>query len=122
MKLENIRYETFAHLVALGSTRAAAYIDAGFSMNSAPQGAERLSRNPAVAARIEELRAENESLMALKRDYYLKELFNRFMNNPPELATTAKYGEMLAKAMGWNEPERTCVTSQEINVVIGGGF
>jgi len=121
MKLENIRYESFAHLVAMGSTRASAYIDAGFSMNSAPQGAERLSRNPAVAARIEELRAENEQQIEMKRLEYLIELKNRFMELPPEDPVTAKYGEMLARAMGWNEPEKVDIASAiDIRICIGG--
>jgi len=106
MKLKNIRWETFAQLVATGSTGAAAYIEAGFSKNSAPQRAERFTRNSAVATRIEELRAENERLMEMKREDYLRELKDRFLNLPPSESTTAKYGEMLARAMGWNEPEK----------------
>ena len=49
MRLKNARDEAFAQLVAIGSTETADYIEAGFSTNSAGQGAERLTRNPVVA-------------------------------------------------------------------------
>jgi phage terminase small subunit len=121
MRLKNTRHEAFAQLVAIGSTATAAYIEAGFSTNSAGQGGERLTRNPAVAARIEELRADTERLMTMKRMDYLMELKDRFLTLPPEDAVTAKYGEMLAKAMGWNEPEKIDIAAaSEIRIRIGG--
>jgi phage terminase small subunit len=121
MRLKNTRHEAFAQLVSIGSTATAAYIEAGFSSNSAGQGGERLTRNPAVAARIEELRADTERLMTMKRMDYLIELKNRFMELPPEDPVTAKYGEMLARAMGWNEPEKVDIASaMDIRIRIGG--
>ena len=121
MKLKNIRRETFAQLIAAGFTATAAYSKAGFSSNSAAQGAERLNRNSSVSKRIEELRAENEQQIEMKRMEYLIELKTRFMELPPEDPVTAKYGEMLARAMGWNEPEKVDIASaMDIRICIGG--
>ena len=78
-------------------------------------------KNVEIAKRVEELRSKVESKMTYKRGTYLETLGDRFMEMPPESATCAKYGEMLAKAMGWNEPEKLdIVGALEINLTIGG--
>jgi phage terminase small subunit len=106
MRLQNIRHEKFAQGIAEGKTAAAAYVEAGFSPNAAAQGAERLNRNSLVASRIAELRIETEKIIEMNREDYVRELQIRFTNLPAEDTVTARYGEMLAKAMGWNEPEK----------------
>ena len=106
MKLQNIRHEKFAQGIVQGKTGAAAYIEAGFSHRAAAQGAERLNRKSKVAGRVSELRIDTEKTIEMNRVDYVRELQNRFMNLPPEEPATVRYGEMLAKAMGWNEPER----------------
>jgi phage terminase small subunit len=106
MKLQNIRHEKFAQGIVQGKTGAAAYIEAGFSHRAAAQGAERLNRNSKVAGRVSELRIETEKTIEMNRADYVRELQTRFMNLPPEEPATVRYGEMLAKAMGWNEPEK----------------
>jgi hypothetical protein len=74
-----------------------------------------------VAFRIDELRAKSESKMSYKRETYLETLRERFMEMPPESATCAKYGEMLAKAMGWNEPEKVEVSGGLDHIITIGG-
>ncbi len=54
--LTNGRYEHFAHLIAKGESPAKAYVLCGYSNNGALQSGNRLLRNPAVSARVEELR------------------------------------------------------------------
>ena len=106
MRLQNIRHEKFAQGIAEGKTATAAYVEAGFSPNAAAQGAERLNRNSLVASRIAELRFQTEKKIEMNRADYVRELQVRFTSLPPEEPVTARYGEMLAKAMGWNEPEK----------------
>ena len=78
-------------------------------------------KNVKVCQRVDELRTKVEAKMTYKRESYLETLRERFMEMPPESATCAKYGEMLAKAMGWNEPEKVDLYGQfDINVKIGG--
>jgi phage terminase small subunit len=121
MRLQNIRHEKFAQLIASGAIASKAYEEAGFSPNGAAQGAERLAGKPAVAERIEELRVDTERLMAMKRTDYLGELQRRFLTLPPSEPATVRYGEMLARAMGWNEPEKINITAaSEIQIRIGG--
>ncbi len=120
MKL-NPKQEAFAQAFSSGLNATQAYIRAGYSENGASQGAERLLRNVEISQRIEELRSQMESKMTYKRETYIETLRERFMEMPPESATCAKYGEMLAKAMGWNEPEKLdIVGALEINLTIGG--
>ena len=106
MRLQNIRHEKFAQGIAAGKTATTAYVEAGFSPNAAAQGAERLNRNSLVESRIAELRIETEKKIEMNRADYVRELQVRFTNLPPDEPVTARYGEMLAKAMGWNEPEK----------------
>ena len=76
-----------------------------------------------IAKRVEELRSKSEAKLSFKRETYIETLRERFMEMPPENPTCAKYGEMLAKAMGWNEPEKIDVNgTMEITVRIGGNY
>ena len=54
--LTNAKYEHFSHLIAKGESPAKAYVLCGYSSNGALQSGNRLLRNPAVSARVEELR------------------------------------------------------------------
>ena len=56
ISLRNGKYEHFAHLIAKGESPAKAYVLCGYSSNGALQSGNRLLRNPAVSARVEELR------------------------------------------------------------------
>jgi phage terminase small subunit len=120
MKL-NPKQEAFCQGVASGLSLTQAYVKAGYSEKGADGAACKLQGNASVAFRIDELRAKTEAKMSYKRETYLETLRDRFMEMPPESATCAKYGEMLAKAMGWNEPEKVDLYGLiDINVKIGG--
>ena len=78
-------------------------------------------KNVEISQRVEQLRAETEERMTFVRENYLETLRDRFMELPPENPTCAKYGEMLAKAMGWNEPDKIDITAtMDVNIRIGG--
>jgi phage terminase small subunit len=120
MKL-NPKQEAFCQAYASGLSLTQAYIRAGYSENGAGQSGERLLKNADIAKRVDELRAKAVAKMSYKRETYIETLRERFMEMPPESATCAKYGEMLAKAMGWNEPEKVDLYGLlDINVKIGG--
>jgi phage terminase small subunit len=120
MKL-NPKQEAFCQGVASGLSLTQAYIRAGYSEKGADGAACKLQGNASVAARIEELRAKSEAKLNYKRETYLETLRERFMEMPPELPATAKYGEMLAKAMGWNEPEKVEVSGGLDHIITIGG-
>ena len=120
MKL-NPKREKFCQGVASGLSITQAYIRAGYSEKGADGAACKLQGIASVAARIKELRAKTEAKMTYNREAYLETLRDRFLNLAPDDATTAKYGEMLAKAMGWNEPDKLDVAAMvDINITIGG--
>ena len=117
----NPKQEAFCQAYASGLSLTQAYVRAGYSENGAGQNGERLMKNDEIAKRVDELRAQAVAKMSYKRETYIETLRERFMEMPPESATCAKYGEMLAKAMGWNEPEKVDLYGQfDINVKIGG--
>jgi phage terminase small subunit len=120
MKL-NPKQEAFCQGVASGLSLTQAYIRAGYSEKGAGQGGERLLKNVEISKRVEELRAKSEAKLNYKRETYLETLRERFMEMPPESATCAKYGEMLAKAMGWNEPEKVEVSGGLDHIITIGG-
>lgn len=74
--LKNARHERFAqeYLVDLNATQA--YIRAGYAArgNAAEVSANRLLRNPKVAARIAELQAERSERTKIDADWVLKRL------------------------------------------------
>ena len=120
MKL-NPKQEAFCQGVASGLSLTQAYIRAGYSEKGADGASCKLQGNASVAARIDELRAKTEEKMSYKRETYLETLRDRFMELPPENPTCAKYGEMLAKAMGWNEPDKIDIAAtMDVNIRIGG--
>lgn len=117
----NLKQEAFCQGVASGLSPTQAYIRAGYAESTAPQGATRMLKNVNVSKRVNELRAKTEAKSNYKRETYLETLRARFMEMPPESATCAKYGEMLAKAMGWNEPDKIDIAAvMDVNIRIGG--
>jgi hypothetical protein len=64
--LRNRRHEQFANFVAGGMNATKAYVAAGFSGNGAAQSASRLSKQPSIAQRIEELRSAQMNSCALE--------------------------------------------------------
>jgi phage terminase small subunit len=114
------RHEKFCQGVASGESASAAYFLAGYSKNGAGQSAERLLKNADVSRRIKELRQESEKGMEFDRMDYLETLKERFLTLSPNDPVCARYGEMLAKAQGWNEPEKVEMQQSTIVVTIGG--
>jgi phage terminase small subunit len=120
MKL-NPKQEAFCQGVASGLSLTQAYIRAGYAEKGAGQNGERMMKNDEIGKRVDELRAKSEAKLNYKRETYLETLRERFMEMPPELPATAKYGEMLAKAMGWNEPEKVEVSGGLDHIITIGG-
>lgn len=120
MKL-NPKHEAFCQGVASGLSLTQAYVRAGYSEKGAGQNGERLMKNDEISKRVSELRSKTEEKTNYKRETYLETLRARFMEMPPDSAVTAKYGEMLAKAMGWNEPDKIDIAAtMDVNIRIGG--
>ena len=114
------RHEKFCHGIAAGKSATQAYIEAGYSENGAGQSGERLLKNADVSKRIKELRQESEKSMEFDRMDYLETLKERFLTLSPNDPVCARYGEMLAKAQGWNEPVKIDAKPSKIVVTIGG--
>lgn len=117
----SVKHERFCQGVASGKNATRAYIDAGYSQKGADVSASRLLGVAGISQRISELRSKTEDSMECKRINFLKTVYNRFMDdNHPH---AAKYAEILAKAMGWNAPEKiehSGKTELEVEVYIGG--
>ena len=113
------RQEKFAKALATGLPLAKAAKKAGYtgSVSSACETA----KDPNVSERVEQLRAVVEQKLELSRQEYLKTAWSRYIELAPDHPVTAKYGEMVAKAQGWNEPDKVELNgSQELIIRIGG--
>jgi len=112
------RYEAFAQNIARGKTAAESYRLAGYAEKGAHKRAPRMMANEGIQSRVSELRTTIEDQMTITRSAYLTKCWDRFIN---ETRDSAKYGEMLAKAMGWNEAERIDISNDMVvNIRIGG--
>jgi len=120
--LKNPKHERFAQLVARGDVSATvAYIKCGYSKSGAKESASRLLTNANLKARIAELQKSGAEKLALSREEFQADLLKRFRELPPESPVTAKYGEMLARSMGWNEPDKMEMNGQQVVTVVIGG-
>jgi len=120
--LKNPKHERFAQLVVRGDLSAtSAYIKCGYSKNGAEGAACKLQRIAKVGARIAELHEAGAAKLALSREEFQADLLKRFRELPPESPVTAKYGEMLARSMGWNEPDKMEMNGQQVVTVVIGG-
>jgi hypothetical protein len=118
-KLLKPRQEKFAKALATGLPLAKAAKQAGYS--PVRQSAHEIAKNPDVSLRVEELRAIAEEKLELSRQEYLKTAWSRYIELAPDHPVTAKYGEMVAKAQGWNEPDKVELNGgMDIIVRIGG--
>jgi len=109
------RQEKFAKALATGMPLAKAAKKAGYKENR--KSAQITSKNPDIIGRVTELREKAEDAMECNRLNFIRTIHSRFINE--EHRDAAKYGEMLAKCQGWNEPDQI-QTTQEIIVRIGG--
>lgn len=112
------KQEAFCQGIVIGKSATQAYRNAGYSGQGADVSASRLLGDASVRARLTELRKATEIVAGLSRAQYLNHSWGRFLANTKD---SPKYGEMIAKAMGWNAPERRELNERlDIVVVIGG--
>ena len=113
------RQEKLAKALATGATLAVASKKAGYKGN--PSSAHNILKKVKISERVEELRAIAEEKLELSRQEYLKTAWSRYIELAPDHPVTAKYGEMVAKAQGWNEPDKVELNGgMDIIVKIGG--
>ena len=114
------RHEKFAQGIAKGKSVTRAYIDAGFSKNSAGQNGDRLSKNEKIRARIKELQQKSINALDFSREDYQRLCLDRFRKLDPHETACAKHGEMLAKSIGFNDPEKIEI-SGDLDIIIEFG-
>jgi hypothetical protein len=114
--LKKPRQEKFARAVASGLPLGKAAKKAGYKENR--KSAQITSKNLDIIGRVTELREKAEDAMECSRINFIRTIHSRFINEAHRDA--AKYGEMLAKAQGWNEPDKVEVSGLDIEVIIGG--
>ena len=115
--LKKPRQEKLAKALASGLPLAKAAKKAGYKGD--PANAHRVTKNDQVSQRIEELREKAEDAMECSRINFIRTIHARFINE--EHKDAPKYGEMLAKAQGWNEPEKLDITANmEVEILVGG--
>jgi phage terminase small subunit len=115
------RHEKFAQGIAKGKTATKAYIDAGFSKNGADGAACKLQGNARIAARIKELQQKSVNALDFSREDYQRLCLERFRKLDPHEPACAKHGEMLAKSIGFNDPEKIELSGGlDIIIEIGG--
>jgi phage terminase small subunit len=119
--LDNVRHEKFAQGVANGLTVSEAYRQAGFSHKGAGPSGDRLLKNAKIHNRVQELRQQNAQKASVTQQGYIDILGNCFAGKLQLRADQLKAGELLAKACGWNEPDKLAISgATEFKVVIGG--
>jgi hypothetical protein len=116
--LKNVRHEKFAQIVAAGASATAAYREAGYAGKDADVNGPRLMGKDATVARISELRAENEAILAIQRGDYVSRLSSVFLGRRVMRPDQLKAGEMLAKTCGWNEAERVNLGGDALQSIV----
>lgn len=115
--LKKPRQEKLAKALASGLPLAKAAKKAGYTGDAS--SACVTAQNPNVSQRVEELKAKNESVLEISRENFIRTIHARFINE--EHRDAPKYGEMLAKACGYNEPEKLDITANmEVEILVGG--
>jgi hypothetical protein len=123
----NARQERFAELIAVGLvSQAEAAREVGYSPKVADRQASYLVRKPEIASRIDQLRAKRSALASVRhdvsRDKLIKELSKiafADIQDPPRQGDKLKAAEMLAKLLGYNEPEAVTHNHQHVHVDAG---
>jgi len=98
--------EAFAQGIASGKNATRSYIEAGYSENGADGAACKLQGIASIAARIEELRKENEKSMNMTRTEWLNAIQKRAISLHAEHPSATRYFDMLGKAQGWYDYEK----------------
>jgi len=111
------RQEKFAKALASGLPLAKAAKKAGYKENR--KSAQITSKNLDIIGRVTELREKNEELLETSRQGFIRTIHARFSDE--ENRDAPKYGEMLAKACGYNAPEQIDILHHMVvNIRIGG--
>jgi len=118
--LNNARHESFAQGVALGKSATEAYKEAGYSEKGADVNASRLLGNDSVKARVQEIQARLAIKSGITRAEYITELVDGLKNLPKDHGNWPRIADLVAKACGFNEPERMEIITLDIEVIIGG--
>jgi len=114
--LKKPRQEKLAKALASGLPLGKAAKKAGYSGDAS--SACQIAQNPQVSTRVEELKAKNEDVLEISRANFIRTIHARFINE--EHKDAPKYGEMLAKACGYNEPEKLDITANmEVEILMG---
>ena len=114
--LKKPRQEKLAKALASGLTLEKASKKAGYTGN--PKSAHNILKKVEISGRVEELKAKNEDVLEISRANFIRTIHARFINE--EHKDAPKYGEMLAKACGYNEPEKLDITANmEVEILMG---
>jgi phage terminase small subunit len=110
------KQEKLAKAIASGDTLNRAAKKAGYKSDR--RNITTLVKKQDISRRVTELREKAEDAMECNRINFIRTIHARFINE--EHRDAAKYGEMLAKCQGWNEPDKVDITGLDIEVIIGG--
>jgi len=132
--LDNPRHERFAQLRASGKTGSDSYRGiAGANAKNPDVQSDKLQRNPEIAARIEELKAEAAKRCSLTREAFVESLVEMYRGKPGEAALDnplcdslitrgqcfavfppkATIASQLAKLCGWDAPAKLEIETGE---------
>jgi len=107
------------YMIDFNATQAA--IRAGYSKETAYSIGQRLLKNVEIKRQIEELKAERvESLKKTREDVIsdLELIINEYKLTGKLTSNALRAIELLLKSRGWNEPDKSTVTHQGINITI----
>jgi hypothetical protein len=111
------KHEKLAKALACGETLDSAAKKAGYKSDR--RNITTLAKKEDISRRVTELREKNEQVLEISRQNYIRTIHARFSNE--ENRDAPKYADLLAKACGYNEPEKIDITqSMEVVIRIGG--
>lgn len=118
--------EAFCQAIADGKNQSEAYRLAGYSVDKVKpetinNNAYMLSQNSEILARIQELRGEVQATFKFTREAYLKALLDNIElakgtgkdNETPQCAAINGSLGLIAKCLGFNEPDKLEVTHKK---------
>ena len=104
--LSNPRHEAFCQAFVTSGNASAAYRESGGNGRNADVMANQLMRTNGIAERIAELKGEAVAKAELTRANMLAFLASVIRDESGEMRNRLRAVELLAKMLGWNEPEK----------------